>query len=287
MSAHAHAEQHARKGPKSGPSRQQTRQANYGQKLRGRFAKISAEAKRGIIERDIFSLQQSTRADVPGLSEQQADWNPDELTPGRFRYDDPAQNHREFMTWLRRQHRRGVLSVISTDENVYVKRAAQDGTKWANARLREAGYVVNEGQVGVGATFNQSLDAKQLRLLYERNYELLEGITSDTSSNISRALSRGLGQGKNPTEIGREIAGFLGDAKGRATTFARHEVMYAHAKASLDRYETFGVEQLKVLTSAPCEQCEALASGGPYTPGEATGSLPQHPNCVCAWAPVV
>lgn len=275
-------EQHAPTDWESGPANEKTRSVEYARAIRSPYGSISAEIRRGVIERDIFGYH-----DTRSSTSQLADFDPDDLTPGSFRFDDNAQNHREFMTWLRRQQRMGVLSVISRGENTYVERAAEDGTKWANARLREAAISVGPDDVPVGTTFNQALTANQLRLLYERNFDLLEGITSDTSSNISRVLNEGLVQGENPTTIARSLTDEIGLAKNRATVLARNEIMLSHNRAAKHRYRQFDVGTVKWLGHNPCPQCQPFA-GETYPIDDIPhGGPPLHPQCLGALAPAV
>ena len=73
----------------------------------------------------------------------------------------------------------------------------------------------------------------------------------------------------------------------------RTEVINAHAEATLNSYVEAGLEGVTVnaeYTTAGddkmCPKCVAL-QGRPYTIDEARGLIPQHPNCRCAWSPVV
>lgn len=267
---------------KSGPANMATRQAEYARALRAPYSSINAEIRRAVIKRDIFGYH-----DTRSSTSQLADFDPDDLTPGSFRFDDNAQNHREFMMWLRRQQRMGVLSVISSGDNTYVERAAEDGTKWANARLREAGLGVGPDDLPVGTTFNQALDANQLRLLYERNFDLLEGITTDTSSSISRVLNEGLVQGENPTEIARSLSHEIGLARNRATIMARNEIMLSHNRAAKSRMEAMDVDTVKWLGTNPCPECSPYV-GGTYPINDIPeGGPPLHPACVGCISPVI
>lgn len=269
-------EQLAMKGPKSGQARMRTAQQRYERVLRGRFAAVSAEIRRGVQERDIFGLS---------VEEQLAsDFSPEDLNPSAYRYLDPPQQHDRFMDWLNRQQENGVLEVIDRDENIYVRDATRDGVRLAQRELREAGLDV---PTGLDEAFNQSIDARQLNLLYQRNYELLDGITSDVSKEISRVLTDGFEQGQNPREIARSLTGRVSAiGKTRAEHMARYEVMNAHNTGAIARYEDAGVGQVEILTSDPCDSCAAIKANGPYSLEEARGLVPDHPSCVCTVSPL-
>ena len=270
-----------RKGPKSGPANMASVQRRYGQTLRGVYGAISAEAKRAVVERDFFGL----RSNVEQLSDSAFD--PSDLTPSAFSPDDPATNHQEFMDWLHEEQRRGILETFTKDNNTYVRKASNRGVKYAEKELRKAGYDVDSEDVA--AVFNRPAEANQLRLLFQRNYDQLEDVTADTASSISRVLSEGFGQGKNPTEIGRSITKQTELAKTRSTRIARYEVMNAHSTFTRRRYERAGVEKVEVLGSNPCtEICAPIIAGNPYPLGEVpNGGPPFHPNCVDCLSPVM
>ena len=257
------------------------------------MAASRAEARRGLGVWGLFD-------DVTNSSEQLAPaFDPDDLTPEDFRFDDEDQAHDRFMAWLRNQQEKGTLSVISRGDNIYVRRALSDGDRWAIARLREAGYDIavtatsteayapqQLASGAVGTTFNGAVPASTVRLLFQRNYDLLEGITSDTSNQSGRVLSEGLADGENPTVIARNIADRI-DSVGRhrATLLARHEVMYAHNKSAEHRYRQQGVERVKILGNGPCVQCQPYVGNTYPLDNLPQGGPPFHPQCVGTIAP--
>lgn len=275
-------------GPKSGQARMRSRQREYAQVLRGRFAKISAEIRKGVAERDIFQLKGSDSESVQvGAFEQLASSNfePDDLNPSDYRYRDAPEQYDLFMQWLERQHNRGVLEVIQRDGNTYVRNATRDGVRWAQRQLRAQGVATD---VSLTQAFNQAIDARQLNLLYQRNYDLLTDITESVSKEIGRVLTDGFQQGLNPRDIADEMTSQISSVgKTRATQLARYEVMNAQNVGALTRYEDAGVTQVDVLTSGPCEDCQRIADQAPMPIEEARGQLPAHPSCVCTFAPQV
>ena len=265
------------------------------------MAAIRAEMRRGVADRGIFDgVLDATSPPSPGEQLAPA-FDPDDLTPEDFRFDDEDQAHERFMAWLRRQQEAGVLSVISREDNVYIRRALTDGDRWAVARLREAGFDVSVSATpaeayapralaggSLDATFDRPIPASTVRLLFQRNYNQLEGITTDTAQEIGEALSRGFAQGQNPVDIARDMADRIDKVgRNRATLLARHEVMYAHNESSKHRYRQQGVERVKVLGTNPCPQCQPYV-GNEYPLNDIPhGGPPFHPNCVGCLAPVV
>lgn len=58
------------------------------------------------------------------------------------------------------------------------------------------------------------------------------------------------------------------------------------AERILEEVAGSGVEVLTAGDDLVCEECEDIASGGPYTLDEARGLIPAHPNCRCSFVPV-
>jgi SPP1 gp7 family putative phage head morphogenesis protein len=272
----------------------QTRQAEYARKLRGRFGAINAEQRRGIVDRGIFDDVDGTAAAAEQLA---SDWRADELTAEKFQYDDPAAATERFMEWLERQHEAGVLDVIERNDNVYIRRALSDGDRWALARLREAGdqgarsldslppqafeITVRGDAQFAQPSFNVPMPASTARLLFNRNYRLLEGITTDVETEMQRILSEGLVAGESPNKIARSLSGVLnGEAKNRATLTARHEIMYAHNTGAKERFRARGVADVEVLGSDPCPLCEPYVGETYPIDDLPQGGPPFHPQCV-------
>lgn len=302
MSSTAHSHSHGEALANSDPTRTSTLRKRYAQKLRGRFAALNTAIRDGIVDRDIFGLDRESLQATP-IDD-----------PQPFRFETDARKHEEFMAWLRRQLERGVLNVIDRNDNVYIENAYNSGLQHAERELRKAGVEVPDDSLE--ATFNLPVHQEAVSLLYQRNYEALQGITEEVARQISRELSDGFVQGKNPRTIARELTDRVDKiGKTRATTLARTEIINAHATSTLNRYEELGADEVTIQaewTTAGdrrvCPICKALASRGPVTIEEArTGSFryeadddeppslsgtyarkpPAHPNCRCAFLPSV
>lgn len=133
----------------------------------------------------------------------------------------------------------------------------------------------------------------RVAILQQRSYSELEGINDEMSRKLSRRLSQGVAQGKSPKEIADEIVDDIDISITRARTLARTETISAHAEASLDAYEEAGIDGVEVeaefMTAGDdevCEECEDL-EGEIMEIEDARGLIPVHPNCRCAFLPVV
>lgn len=246
----------------------------------------------------------------------------DEITPRSFNQEisDPPQvfeftrgdRTQEFIEWLQGQQQAGFLSIVNRNANIYVERAYGAGIEHAEQALREEGIQVQELQ----SVYALPVHAQTLQDLFERNYELLEGITEDQADDIRRIITDGFAQGRNPRRIASDISDSI-DHIGinRSRTLARTEVINAHSEATLNRYEQIGIEEVGVqaewLTAGDrrvCPICRSLA-GRTYTidevrntdfrfsPDEDSGHRhlagmyskkpPAHPNCRCALRPSI
>lgn len=264
-------------------TRTQTLQARYARTLRGHLQRLAAQIRDDVADRDVLGLAEwDGMGSVGGIDRQQDD--PEAAPEFRFTTSDTAVE--AFDRWLGEQVDRGVLSEVSANDNQYVRSAYERGTKNADTRMRREGVGVDDMQVGVG--FRLPVHANRLSRLYSRNYELLEGITTDMSEQIGEELARSFADGVNPRVAAGRIADRV-DKIGmtRATTLARTEVMNAHHEGTIARYTQHGVQRVNVLVSDPCPECERIAAQAPYTTSNAEGLLPAHPNCVCSLAPVV
>src|SRR5215470_15020018 len=145
----------------------------------------------------------------------------------------------------------------------------------------------------VDAAFFRPLHADRAGLIYTRAYGELEGITSTMSAQVSRTLAQGIAEGRGMRELSKTLADQVDVGIKRARVLTRTEVINAHAEATLNSYTEAGLEGVTVnaeYTTAHddkvCPKCAAL-EGRVYIIDEARGMIPRHPNCRCAWNPVV
>jgi SPP1 gp7 family putative phage head morphogenesis protein len=262
------------------PSRTKTLRKEFGQRLRGVFARINSQAREDIVQKDKLGIRNSLVANRP----------PNPVHDLSFETDD--RKVEAFRNWLRDQERRGRVDVFTRNDNSYIRSAYGRGVKHADAKLREQGAELPERDIQ--EAFNRPIHQEQLQTLYTRTFTEWEGVAEATNQQISRELADGLAQGENPTKIARRISDRVDKiGKTRATTLARTEVIRSHADATLNRYEELGVEKVAgeaefqtAGDSRVCPICAGL-NGDVYTLKDARGLIPVHSLCRCAWLPVV
>jgi SPP1 gp7 family putative phage head morphogenesis protein len=247
-----------------------------------RFRKLKGKINRLLIIDDAFGLTTNKR---------------------QFAFPRSSEKVSAFMEWLDTQQKAGILEVsagvgsrsaASTSWSaVYVRSAYQRGMSQGAATLRRAGVEVSPEWVT--DAFTRPFHADRVALAYTRVYDELRGITAQMDTQISRSLGEGLSQGLGPRQIAQSINNRV-DKIGitRARMMARTEVIRAHAEASLNTYEEAGIlgvgveaEWRTAQDASVCPECEAASQSGPYTIAQARGMIPLHPNCRCAWLPIV
>jgi len=269
------------------PTRTKTLRRRYAERLRGWFGRLNAVIRAAVKTRDVFSINEE-----------------DPTPPGVFGFPRNDQKVEAFMRWLREQERRGVLRIVTRNGNTFIQSSYGRGLEHARRNLKNAGIEVPDENVDIA--FNLPVHQETLQSLYTRNFNELQGITEAMNQRISRELADGFEAGENPTRIARRITDVVDDVgKRRATTLARTEVIRAHSDATLNRYERFGVDEVTVKAewstagdARVCPICQAL-EGRTFTIEQARSETftfndqdfpvrpPAHPNCRCAFLPVV
>lgn len=263
------------------PSHTQTLRREFAQHLRGIWARINAQARRDITERDVLGLQSNLVNNARA---------PDPIHDLSFKTDDSKIE--AFKQWLRRQAKKGRLEVFSRNGNTYIKSAYQRGMRNADTALRKQG--VDVGPVEISAAFNMPVHQQQVQNLYTRVLSEWEGIVAAVEQQVARELANGFAQGDGVYKIAKRISDRIESVgKKRATDLARTEVIRASADGALNRYEQYGVDEvageaefLATDDERTCPICEGL-DGNVYTIAEARGLIPQHVRCRCTWSPVV
>lgn len=272
---------HANAAKRYDPTMTTTLRRQFEGDLAKRFRRLKGEINRAVIEQDGFGLRANR---------------------GRFEFERSADKVAAFMEWLKEQERAGILEIsrgqTTTRANrpewsdIYIRSAYQRGMAQSAAELRKQGADVADEWVTEAFTRPSHVD--RVGLAATRTFEQLRGITDTMSQQISRVLSDGLSQGQGMREIARAMNARV-DKIGltRARMLARTEVINAHAEASLNTYEEAGVmgvdakaEFVTAQDSAVCPECAAL-EGTVRSIEDARGVIPVHPNCRCAWVPVV
>lgn len=282
---------------KSDPTGTKGVRMEFEKKLISKFKRIKALINQAIVQNDVLGLKKNILGDSARSIITDAAAPP----PKAFAFSRSAEKVDQFMAWLRAAEDEEILQIMpganvassarNAWTNTYIDTAYQKGIRDAGAKLKKGGASVADSWVR--NAFNRPIHADRLGLAYTRTFTDLNGITQAMDQQISRILAQGIGEGRGPIDIARDLAERV-DKIGiaRAKVLARTEVVDAHAQATLNAFEEAGIEGVEVEAevingSDPCPICEDLAAGGPYTISEARGLIPAHPQCVCAWNPKV
>lgn len=268
------------------PTRTTGLRVRFEQDVNRRFGQLRKLISKTIVDQDALALR--TNASVP--------------SPRAFDFPRSADKVASFIDWLKKAEDDLLLGIVSGTPiasaarnawtNVYIQSAYQRGLAQAGMNLRKQGVEVSESWVK--GAFWRPQHADRAGLIYTRVYNELYGITEAMDQRISRTLAQGMIDGRGPQVIARAINADVDSiGRTRARTLARTEVIGAHAEASLNAYEEAGVEGVNVQAEFStagddqvCPDCEAL-EGRTYSMDEARGLIPVHPNCRCAFTPVV
>lgn len=239
------------------------------------------------------------------------------LARAATRYDfpsDPAGKVQAFMDWLMDAADEGILEIEQREgrrivlrnewQNIYVRAAYTRGVEQADKLLARAGgetgafeawYTFNRPSViDAGRFLAKPMHADALGILYTRNFNDLKGITEAMGSQIADVLTRGLAQGLPIKKLARLLNQRV-DKIGirRATLLARTEIIRAHAEATLNRYEEYGLQNVVGMAELQtagdhrvCPRCRSL-EGKVFKISEARGVIPVHVQCRCVFLPVL
>jgi len=276
-----------------------------------RFRALRGLIRKAIITQDCFGLV-GHNFRVVAMS------TTDATLPGRkaFAFHRTEEKVNAFMAWLQEQEAKGLLETTTIQQigasieeawtNKYIKDSYQRGIQRARQEMKKAGYDVPTltETGGIVASMSNPFHAERAGVLYSRAFQELKGITSQMDTQISRVLSQGLIDGKNPKELAelltKTISGPVGDlgitdtlgrfipAERRARMLARTEIIRAHSQGMIQEAKNWAVEGVKVVAEwvtagyKVCPECAAL-EGKTFSLDEAMNLLPLHPNCRCTF----
>ena len=279
------------------PSNTKTLRAKFESEMNARYSRLKGIINQAIITNDVFGLKSRQFGDAAAVVLTDA-----VAPPARaFEFSRSADKVTQFMGWLTEQQDELILGVTqgaavansaeTAWTSTYIEASYTKGLSGSASKMRKEGASIASSWVNTA--FQRPIHADRLGLAYTRTFTELDGITKTMDQQISRILAQGIGEGRGPYDIARQINERVDKiGRTRSRMLARTEVINAHADASLNAYQEAGLEGVEVeaewLTAAdPCPECDALSRGGPYTISEARGLIPVHPNCRCAWSPKV
>lgn len=277
------------------PTRSAVLRQQYVANCTRRFKKIMKLITTTVVENDALRL--STPTSPIGILSENA------KPAGRYDFpSDPAGKAEAFMAWLQEMADQEILEVIRWEnrkaireewQNLYVRAAYGKAITSADGLLKREGLDIPD-EVSVTAVFGFPIHANTLALLYTRNFNELKGITDAMSQQISRTLTEGMARGLNPKQIAKMLTQRV-DSIGiyRATLMARTEIIRAYAEGTLNRFEEHGLDSVEgraeIQTAGDhrvCPTCKSL-DHQVFTIQQARGMIPLHPQCRCAWLPVI
>jgi hypothetical protein len=174
-----------------------------------RFNRLMRLINETVVENDAFGLTED--AILPVALEA--------APPNAFAFNRTADKVTAFMRWLNQQEEAEILEVTRVPgalgaglerpwTDLYIQSAYQKGIARSRSELVKAGYDIpsfaDTGQT-LEAVMNGPVHADRAGVIFTRVFTELEGITRAMDQQISRVLSQGLIDGKNPREIAREI----------------------------------------------------------------------------------
>lgn len=285
--AHAHPHFHVirQNARRKDPTRTTGLRTSFEREINRRFAKLKKLVRTAIVDEDIFGLKTNAFLDTT-----------------KFTFATNPEKIQSFLDWLKEEEDETIFSIKPGTpirsaaqqvwSNVYIESAYQKGLSQAAMNLRAQGVEVSDHWID--SAFFRPIHADRVGIIYTRSYNDLAGITDAMDTSISRILAEGIAEGRNPIDIARDLSAAIdGIGRTRARTLARTEVINAHATASLNAYREAGLEGVKVQAEwstagddAVCPDCEDM-EGKTFSIEEADGLIPLHPNCRCAWLPVV
>lgn len=125
--------------------------------------------------------------------------------------------------------------------------------------------------------------------LLEAQGATIRGIDRTGYDRLGTALADAIALGLSGRRAAKLIQDSVSDPA-RALTIAITETNRAISRATIERYQGFGLEQMEWVTSDPCDKC-VLNEGKVVNVGQTFPSgdtqPPVHPNCRCALLPVV
>ena len=288
----------------------------YEREILRRFREIRRVVRQAIVQLDVLGLRkgqpdpaQTALSMLLGLQMSGAAgagsrpgfaFSRDAVAPAAnaFAFNSSSGKVSSFMEWLYQQERADIIGIQAGTpiasasqqswQNLYLETSYRKAMRQAYGKIG----IEASGQF-ISAAFSRPVHADRVGIIFTRAYRELEGITDEMDRRMSRVLASGMANGLGPMEIARQLEDEIDVGITRARTMARTEVINAHAEATLNSFEEAGVQGVEVLAEfstsdddAVCPECEEL-EGKEMTIDEARGLIPVHPNCRCAYLPVV
>lgn len=117
----------------------------------------------------------------------------------------------------------------------YVGVAYTRGTiqEFANLARQSETYITSRGDRAANLLSSDAY-LRRMQLLAAREFEEMKGLSGETTANMSRILTDGIGRGKNPREVAAELRDQANIEARRAHRIARTEIPMALRRARMD-----------------------------------------------------
>lgn len=255
-----------------------------------RIADLRDAVWRTIVDDDALGLSQGVTVNV------------DSAGPKRWAYERSGAKAAGFMQWLQRAASEGILGIVygtpiasaaaTSWSRIYIDAAYMSGMSQAADRLASAGADVEP--TWIDAAFRRPIHAEASALVYTRTFESLRNVTLAMADQMRDVLTTGMALGWGVEKLAADLVDRV-DKIGltRARTVARTEIIAAHAESTLNSYEEAQIEGVEVeaeweatMDNVVCAYCADM-QGRIFTIAESRGMIPAHPNCRCAFLPVI
>ncbi len=279
------------------PTRTITLRRRLGEEFKRRFARLKMALYKLVVEDDAFGLKEESH-DPWNLASNLASFTANT----RWKFSDDPDKVASFKVWLKTQVEVQLLS--QSDKELWQRYVEQGFAKGAGrsfddvkarhpaAMAETLDFTGGRREQFLRDAFGQPVAIEKVKLLAGRLYDDLDGVTKQMSTVMARTLTDGLVQGKSPRAIARDLSDNVDKiGKDRALLIAHTEIIRAHAEGQLLALRQLGVEEVGVMVewsttgdAKVCPQCKPM-EGVVLTLDEATGLIPRHPRCRCAWIP--
>jgi len=216
--------------------------------------------------------------------------------PRRYTFQRSQENIKDFEIWLQQQIDYEILQpTIPLEQKWLTSRigiAYTRGAAAARSRVAPAARRLGRDLPANSPFINRS-HVDRAQLIYERNFNGLEGISLAMKSEMRKVLSDGVIRGQSPSEIARNLDARIKVGRARANRIARTEIIEAHQEASLMETKILeaelGIEfEMEWLTTKDGRQRDSHnARDGNIYSKVAAQSLIGEPNCRCAIFPYI
>ena len=308
-----------KRATKVDPTRTLTLRNNFAQDFKNRFRAIKNLIRTSIVKNDCFGLKKAgygllSSMVVTPSSKNTSGWKTEiyPITYRQYAGQNDGDKIDNFLDWLEenedialfQEDRTGRSTKVKNSiwADIYIRAAYLLGMQFARNYIKKNDnlmkkldiyYDINTDSSAILSDFMiRDVHSEAVDLIYNRVYTDLEGITSTIEANLRRILSDGLVAGESPLKIAKDIVKKI-DSIGinRAELIARTETIRAHHQASINEYERYGVDKVKievewVTAFDPCSICAEL-SGKFFTLKEIYTMIPKHPRCRCVAVPIV